>query len=116
MFPLGLAALAIQSRAWQRAMLRVDGKGLWVKKSVLFPGRIKKLSASEIEDLFVRDRPFSSYEQLPEEYTWTRRLLAPKRPCLEICSDRLTLEVPGAVSLQEMEYIAALLTKTLTLM
>jgi len=116
LFPLGLAVLVIQSRAWQRAMLRVDGKGLWVKKSVLFPGRIKNLGASEIEDLFVRERPFSSWEQLPETYTWSRRLLAPKRPCLEIRSDRLTLEVPGAVSLQEMEYIAALLTKTLTLM
>ena len=116
LFPFGLAVLAILSRAWQRAMLRVDGKGLWVKKSALFPGRTKKLSTSEIEDLFVRDRPFSSYDQLPEEYAWTRRLLAPKRPCLEIRSDRLTLEVPGAVSMQEMEYLAALLTKTLTLM
>jgi hypothetical protein len=115
LLPMGLAVLVIQSRAWRRAMLRVDGKGLWVKKSVLFPGRIIKLGASEIEDLFVRDRPFSSWEQLPEKYTWSRHLLAPKRPCLEIRSDRLTLEVPGAVSLQEMEYIAALLKKTLTL-
>ncbi|MDI6797249.1 MAG: hypothetical protein QMD09_09900 [Desulfatibacillaceae bacterium] len=109
--------LAILGHASQGIRIRADRQGLWLKKTWLGLGITRHIPTNEIEELVAaRILPEGmELSELPEKHRAV--VLAAVnffvRPKLVARSDRQTLEVSGAVSGEEMEYLLSLVKREL---
>ncbi len=116
-FIMFFPGLAILGHASQGIKIRADRQGLWVKKTWLGLGFFRHIPTNELEEL-VPKRILPEGLELSEVPEKHRALVQGAihffvRPKLVARSDRQTLEVSGAVSAQEMEYLLSLLKREL---